>query len=52
MTWTEVTNTDNTWTDRSFLYVLTGYWQDGYVVDNENQWSEQSESSNTWVVIG
>jgi hypothetical protein len=52
MTWTDVINTDNTWLDRSLLYVLAGYWQDGYVVDNENQWSEQSESSNTWVVIG
>ena len=52
MAWNEVIDTDNTWLVRSTLYVLTGYWEEGYVVDNENQWSEQSESSNTWVVIG
>jgi len=52
MTWTDVIDTDNTWLDRSNLYVFEGYWQDGYVVDTPNQWNEQSESSNTWVVIG
>lgn len=52
MTLTEVTNTNNTWQEKNTLYVLSGYWQDGYVVNTPNQWNEQSESSNTWVVIG
>lgn len=52
MAWNEVIDTDNTWLDRSSLYVFTGYWEEGYVVDSPNQWNNQSESSNTWVVIG
>lgn len=52
MTWNNVTGSTNTWGVKILLYVLEGYWQDGYVVDSENQWAEPSESSNTWVVIG
>lgn len=52
MAWNEVIDTDNTWLVKSTLYVLTGYWEEGYVVDSPNQWNNQSESSNTWVVIG
>lgn len=52
MTWNDVTESANTWEDRNLLYVLDGYWNDGYVVAREYQWEETSESSNTWVVIG
>lgn len=52
MTWTDVTGSTNTWEDKNLLYVFTGYWEEGYVVDSPNQWNNQSESSNTWVVIG
>lgn len=52
MTWTNVTESNNTWENKNLLYVIVGYWQEGYVLDSENQWEEQPESSNTWAVIG
>jgi hypothetical protein len=52
MTWNNVTESSNTWENKNPLYVVEGYWQEGYVLDTENQWDDQEESSNTWVVIG
>jgi hypothetical protein len=52
MAWTEVITSDNTWAIQNNLYVVAGYWEDGYVVDTTNTWLNNSESSNTWIVIG
>ena len=53
MTWTDVTESSNTWDLVDYrLYVLVGYWDDGYTVEENQQWSDVSESNNTWVVIG
>ena len=53
MSWSEVTESNNTWDLVSYnLYVLEGYWADNYVSENNQQWSDVIESNNTWVVIG
>lgn len=50
--WNQVTETTNTWSDiANQLYVLSGYWVDGYTVDNENQWTAVSQTSNSWTNI-
>ena len=53
MSWNEITQSDNNWDDINYyLYVLSGYWEDGYTVDSPSQWTDDPYSSNTWVVIG
>lgn len=53
MAWTEVSETSNTWTPTNhILYVLADYWDDGYTIDTGIQWTDTTESSNIWVVIG
>lgn len=45
--------TTNIWTELiKQLYVVAGYWDYGYVVDDPNQWSESTQTSNTWTTIG
>lgn len=51
-TWNAVTQTSNTWDDAANpLYVVAGYWVDGYVEDNANQWTTSSFTSNSWTTI-
>ena len=53
MAWNEVVESNNIWYDVNYrLYVLPDYWVDGYTDDLPASWTEQSESSNTWTVIG
>jgi hypothetical protein len=45
--------TTNIWTELiKQLYVVTGYWDNGYVVDEPNDWDTSSQTSNTWTTIG
>ena len=47
-TWANVAVGNNTWTDTdSGLYVLDGYWVDGYVVIGVT-WTDVTVNSNTW----
>lgn len=53
MAWTEINQSDNTWSDVDYsLYVAPDYWVDGYTVDTVNTWAEPQQSQNEWVVIG
>ena len=52
MTWTDVTESSNTWDLIDYKnYVLEGYWVDGYVVKDIQQWDQSSESGNSWNVV-
>lgn len=53
MAWNDIIESNNEWNTVDYnLYVLTDYWVDGYTDDLPNTWTEQSDSSNTWTVIG
>lgn len=47
-TWANVAVGTNTWTDtNNSLYVLDGYWVNGYV-DGVSAWIDVTVNSNTW----
>lgn len=48
MAWNEVIESSNDWNIINNLYVLEGYWDEGYVLNSQYTWDAQSESSNTW----
>ncbi len=51
-TWNSVNQTSNTWADAANpLYVVAGYWVDGYTLDQDNQWTSSSFSTNSWTII-
>ena len=53
MTWTDITESSNTWDLVDYKnYVLEGYWADDYTVEASQGWSNVVESGNTWVIIG
>lgn len=53
MSWNEITQSDDNWDEINYyLYVLSGYWEDGYTIDSPSEWVDDPYSSNTWVVIG
>lgn len=51
MTWTVVTEISNTWDSYNSDYVVSGYWIDGYVVNTENSWDNDTEVTNTWTEV-
>lgn len=53
MAWEKQTEDTNEWDKLDFIsYVKVGYWQDGYVVDSETEWVENSTNQNVWIKNG
>lgn len=50
-TWTKDEGANNVWDEKNFTrYVKIGYWADGYVEEQKEQWTEVVNNQNTWVV--